>query len=82
MFVRFIAAAIVFAQANGYYDKQSSVITCALNQVDSDLKHSFDLDFEGYLSFSGSQFLNAGELDCINQDFTVKNYSDHFEELD
>ena len=52
MFVRFIAAAIVFAQANGYYDKQSSVITCAMH---GDLKHSFDLDFEGYLSFSGSQ---------------------------
>ena len=54
MFVRFIAAAIVFAQANadGSNDYRSSVITCAMY---SDLKHSFDLDFEGYLSFSGSQ---------------------------
>ena len=55
MFVRFIAAAIVFAQAYAGYDKQSQVITCAMNQVDSDLKHSFDLDFEGYLSPPGSQ---------------------------
>ena len=56
MFVRFITAAIVFAQVNadGDYDKQTSVITCAMNQVNSDLEHSFDLDFEGYFSPYGS----------------------------
>ena len=56
MFVRFIAAAIVFAQVNadGGREKQTSVLTCAMNKVDSNLEHSFDLEFEGFSSPTGS----------------------------
>ena len=56
MFVRFIAAAIAFAQVNadGGREKQTTVLICAMNKVDSDLEHSFELEFEGFSSPTGS----------------------------
>lgn len=65
-FMRLITTAIVIAQASALHGdaEHMDIVTCAINKLDSDPDHIYDIELEGVKLAQGSQYIPR-ELSCL-----------------